>query len=602
MMELIRKAFRAGCWGSLVLAGLLALNGCKGCTTNKYKGKRVLRVPVQADVGGMDPLLLGSLYDSATSAQVIEPLLEYNYVARPYKIQPLLVKEMPTVSKDGLTYTFELKKGILFHDNECFQGGKGRELVAKDVLYSYKRLAFRDHDPPPRSWWVFDKRIAGLNKFREEQHKRVEAGKAFAFDAPVEGLKELGKYKFQIKLAKRFPQFLYILAFQRTGIVPRECVEYYSKNNRGGLTQHPVGTGPYVFKKWIKGVRIVFERNKNYKHSVFPTTGFGKQDIKEGLDKSKGEALPQSDVLIIHIFQKYQPSWLKFRRGALDYITVGTEVFDNVYNKDLTLKPTFAKKGIESKIIKLMDFIYTGFNFKDKLVGGYGEKARYLRKALAYTIDYDEINRRFYNSRVHIYLGAIPPGMKGHAGARFKPDLKKAKEYLAKAGYPNGKGLPTLVISTSNNGQAKEREDVIKRQFARIGVKVRYELSTFPQLSTKLRTGQIQMFSLAWSSDYPDAENNLMLFWGKNAAPGPNSWNYANPEYDKLFEEARLMDDSPERTAKYKKMNRILIDDVVFLGSMARRRYYLRSKQLQNFKPDELMGSYWKFLAVPKSK
>lgn len=600
MMESIRKAFRVGGWGSLILVSLLVMGGCK--KKNKYKGKRVLRIPVQADVGGMDPMLLGSLYDSATSAQVIEPLLEYNYVARPYKVQPLLVKDMPTVSKDGLTYSFELKKGIFFHDNVCFKDGKGRELEAKDVLYSYKRLANRGHKPSPRSWWVFDKRIAGLNKFRAEQYKLVKGGKSFNFDVPVEGLKALGKYKFQIKLTKRFPQFLYILAFQRTGIVPRECVDYYSKNNRGGLTQNPVGTGPFVFKKWIKGVRLVFERNAKYKHSVYPTEGFSKKDLAEGLDKSKGQPLPQSDVLIIHIFQKYQPSWLKFRRGRLDYITVGTEVFDTVYNKDLTLKPEFKKQGVSTRIIKLMDFIYTGFNFKDKLLGGNSDKARYLRKALTHAIDYDEINRRFYNSRVHIYLGAIPPGMKGHAGARPKPDLKKAKEFLAKAGYPNGKGLPTLVISTSNNGQAKEREDVLKRQFARIGVKVRYDLSTFPQLSTKLRTGKTQMFSLAWSSDYPDAENNLMLFWGKNVAPGPNSWNYANPKFDALFEKARLMDDSPERTNMYRQMNQMLIDDAAFLGSMARRRYYLKTKKVGNFKPDELMGSYWKFLSVPKSK
>ncbi len=152
MMESIRKAFRVGGWGSLILVSLLVMGGCK--KKNKYKGKRVLRIPVQADVGGMDPMLLGSLYDSATSAQVIEPLLEYNYVARPYKVQPLLVKSMPTVSKDGLTYTFELKKGIFFHDNVCFKNGKGRELEAKDVLYSYKRLANRGHKPSPRSWWV----------------------------------------------------------------------------------------------------------------------------------------------------------------------------------------------------------------------------------------------------------------------------------------------------------------------------------------------------------------------------------------------------------------------------------------------------------------
>lgn len=599
-MHFLRTKWRTVFAFLALVVGGASLQSCK---PKQYVGKRALHLPVQADVGTLDPMLSDSFYDSWGSAVVTETLLEYHYLKRPLQLQPLLLKEMPKVSKDGLTYSFTLKKGIFFHDNVCFPGGKGRELVSKDVLYSIKRMANRAHKPAPRGWWVYEGRIVGLDAFRKEQYERVsKKGQSFNVDAPVKGLVILDKYRFQIKLKKPFPQLLYLLAFQKTAIVPREAVEYYSKNNRGGFGQHPVGTGPFIFSKWRKGVRITYKRNPRYRHSVYPKTGFSQTDKRAGRHVDAGKALPFADILVVHIFQKYQPSWLKFRVGDLHFVTVGSEYWDLVYTKELKLRKEFSSQKISNHFVKLMDFIYTGFNFKDPLVGGYSKRAKYLRKALRYAYDIDEINRRFYNGRVTTYTGAIPPGLEGHDSRSPKSNLKLARMYLAKAGYPNGQGLPVLKISTSYNGQSKEREDVLKRQFARVGIRIRFDLSTFPQLSRKLRSGHIQMFSLAWGSDYPDAENNLMLFYGPNAAPGPNSWNFNHPEFNKLYETIRVMSPSPERTAIYKKMNNILIDQVAFLGSMARTRYYLQNPKLKNFRPDETLGTFWKYLKVPVIK
>jgi len=589
-----------GC--TLLVAGWFSTTGCK--KKRPYIGKRVLEIPTIGSIGSMDPITSNSTYDSFSGAQVAEPLLQYNYVKRPLKLEPLLLAKMPEASKDGKTYKFTLKKGIFFQDNKCFKGGKGRELVAKDVEYSMKRMADRTQKPLPSGWWVYKGRIVGFDDYRKTQYELTKKGKKFNYDAPVKGIKVTGKYTFTLHLIKPFPQLLYIFAFQKTAIVPREAVEYYAKSGRGGLRQNPVGTGPYILKKWIKNVRVVYEKNPKYKHSTFPTDGFSKRDLAEGFKAAAGKALPMADVLIINVFKgQAQPMWLKFKKKHLDFSTVGAEYFKETFDKKRKLRPAMKKQGITAYSVPLLDFIYTGFNFKDKLVGSPGgDKARYLRKALSLAIDYDEINRRFYNGEVVIYKGVIPPTMPEYAGARFKPDLKKAKEYLAKAGYPGGKGLPTLVISTSASSLVKEREDVLKRQFAKIGVKMRYELSTFPQLSAKLRSGQTQMFSLAWGSDYPDAENNLQLFWGPNKAPGPNAWYYDNPKFNALYEKVRIMHESAERSKLYKEMNQILIEDVPFLGSMARTRRYLKHKHLQYFKPNETIATYFKYLSVPARK
>lgn len=602
----LRKYIHTRTWP--LLAGcFFLLFSTTGCKKAAPTNQTVLNVPSMGDVGSMDPINTDSLYDSWSSGQVTEPLLQYHYTKRPLTLEPLLIKSMPAVSADKKTYTFELKPGISFHDNRCFPGGKGRELVAKDVFYSFRRMANRALNPTPTGWWIFNQRVVGLDAYRAEQYQLVKSGKKFDYDAPIAGFQLYpdNKYKFSIALRKPFPQFLDLLAFQKTAVVPRECVEYYAQAGRGGFGQNPVGTGPFRFKRWIQKVRIVFERNPNYGHSTYPTDGFDANDIKEGLNHDAGKKLPFVDVLVMHIFfGQPQPAWIKFSKQQLDYITVAREYFKTVYTDNHQLRDKI--DGIPGKVksasVPLLDFIYEGFNFLDPVVGGNSEKARYLRLAMIYAHDFDEINHRFYNNQSLIYQGAIPPGLEGHGGKRFKRDLKKAKEYLAKAGYPEGKGLPELVVSTSGSSEVKDREDTIKRQYAEIGIKVRYDLSTFPQLSSKLRKGQVQMFSLAWGSDYPDAENNLMLFYGPNKAPGPNSWNYQNPAYDKLFEQARDMFPSPERTALYHKLNQMLIDDGVFVGSLARTRRYLSYPYLKNFKPDETIGSYWKYLRVPPQK
>lgn len=554
---------------------------------------KVLQVPINARIGSLDPIRYGSIYDAQLGSLVVEPLLEYNYVKRPLVLRPLLLKSMPTVSKDRRTYTFTLRQGIFFHPSPCFPKRQGRELVAKDVLYSIKRMANRMLRP--QGWWLYSKKIAGLGPYRTRQFLRMKKGKPFDYDAAVSGLVRLNRYRFQIKLIKPDAQFLHRLAMSSTGVVPREVVECKVGTRKRTFSSHPVGTGPFMFQSRSRQT-LVFVKNKRYKHSRYPTQ-FSEQDKQRNLHLDAGKQLPFVDKLVAQV-RGISQQWYPFLMNRLDFIVVPNERYAAVFDTERKLKRTWKQHGYYLCKEHLLDFIYTGFNFKDPIVGGYSKRARYLRKALSYAIDYNEINRVFYSNSLTIYQGAIPPGLSGFAGPRPKRDLKKAKRFLAMAGYPGGKGLPVLIIATSLSAGAKDREAMLKRQFAQIGVKVKYELSTFPQLARKLRQGKAQMFALAWASDYPDAENNLMLFYGPNASPGPNNWNYNNPKYNELFQRAHVLPPSPQRTFMYLQLNQILIDDAVFLGAGARTRTYMARPRLRNFKPNDILANYFKYLNI----
>src|SRR5205085_2650484 len=145
--------------------------------------------------------------------------------------KPLLLESMPEVSEDLRTYTFHLKHGIHFHDDPCFPDGKGRELIADDVIRSMKRMA--DDTLTPSGWWLYNDRIVGFDEFKKR--------KPFDFEAKVEGLEILDRYSFRITLTGPYPQFLYVLATCYTSIIPYDCARHYG----GDLGQHMIGTGPF---------------------------------------------------------------------------------------------------------------------------------------------------------------------------------------------------------------------------------------------------------------------------------------------------------------------------------------------------------------------
>lgn len=582
--------------GCLVAIAAIALGACKQ-KAEWERGKKVIHLAMRAKIGSLDPVRSSTQYAGLAQAQMYETLYTYKYLVRPLEITPLLATDMPEISEDGSTYTVRLRRGVKFHDNKCFEAtdGKGREMVAKDVEYSLKRMA--DKDLRPGGWWIYADRIKGFDAFQKRMQAR-KAGETFDWDAKVEGIEVVDSHTVRFHLVRPFPQFLYILAMGYTAIMPRECAEFYGAT----FSSNPVGTGPFVLHKWSRGNRIVFFKNPTYREVLYPSEAddYAK---KMGLTAAAGKRVPFVDALVFHIFEQDQPMWLKFRVGDVHMAQVPSEYQDAIYTKKRTLRKKFVDQGMRNYNLALFDFIYRGFNMEDKVIGlPGGERAKLVRQAISLAMDTGEINDAFYNNGAVLYDGPIPPGLDGYEPGITSPyrgpNIEKAKELLAKAGYPEGKGFPTLQYEISNSSNTVEQSEMFTRQLKKIGIKLSVNTNSFPELSDKLKRKKAQMFGLAWGADYPDAENFLQLFYGPNEAPGSNNFNYKKPEYDALFNQARTMLPGPERTAIYKKMRAMLIEDVPAFGSMARTRYYAWNKKLKNVYPIETWYRWYKFLDI----
>ena len=594
---------------SLLINGLICALLCCGQFQSVCLGQSevVLHLPMPtAGPNSLDPVRGSSQYDNVAASYVYETLLEYEYLTRPYKLKPCLLETMPEVSKDGKTFTFKLRDDIYFHDNPCFPGGKGRKVVTEDVFYSFKRMA--DTDNQPKSWWLLADTIKGFDKYKKEQNEAEE----FDYSVPVSGMVKINDREFKIVLNKPFYRFIYTLAMFQTSVLPHEAVDYYGLK----LSRHPVGTGPFLLKHWETGVQMVYRRNPNYRDVRYPSDpGMNENgtppyldyenDKALGMYESSGQRLPLADKVILTMFPKPQPSWLKFLNQELDYTRVPAESFAQAFIKRRrTLRPSFIEKGIRVVPLPLLDFIYNGFNMEDPDFGGYTDQKKWVRQAISLAIDLEEINQAFYEGINLIYDGPIPNGLDGHpighaAKVNYRgPNLQKALALLEKAGHPNGEGLPKLVYYTSQQAQSVAMARMTARNLKKIGIKMEVNSVDFSELSEKLREKGAPFFGLAWGSDYPDAENNLQLFYGPFKSPMSNNFNYDRPEYNQLYDEVRVMQPSPERTAKYVKMRNMIIEDVPVIGSMARTRYYLIHDRLKNFKPEETFSNWVKYLTI----
>jgi ABC-type transport system substrate-binding protein len=562
--------------------------------------EKVLRLPLRAGAPKtIDPQRGSTTYDNYACSMVYDGLLQYGFYKRPYELEPALLAEMPTRSADGRTFTFQLKQGVRFHDDPCWPGGKGREVVSKDVFYSFKRMA--DLSNKPKSWWLYENTIVGFDAFRAKQNAAVEAGGTFDYDAPVEGFRIIDDHNFEVVLTERVYRFIWILAMFQTSIVAREAVEFYGTK----FARHPVGTGAFMLEEWNDN-SMKFVRNPTYREEVFPGRESWMPGDEEIIDESAvGRRLPLVDRVEYTFYKSDNPMWLRFEEGTLAYTQVPNENFKQAFNpRTKKLESEYRRRGIVSHHIQLFDFIFRMFNMQDEFLGGDSEKKRDLRRAIILAIDFDEFNTTFYNDKSIVYDGMIPPGMDGFPETddhRVKPyyrgpNLELAREYLAKAGYPGGEGLPAIDYYSSSDANGPQQADLMKRQLSRIGVDLNVRLLDFASLIEAIDRKQAQMFSFAWSSDYPDGENNLALFYGPNESPGSNHANYQNDEFDRLYEQIRSMAPSPERTAIYEKMRDMVLEDAVFAGSINRTRSYLVHPWLRNFKPTEQFYNWVKYL------
>jgi ABC-type transport system substrate-binding protein len=555
----------------IILAALLSF----ACTKRTDQFEKVLNLSTSAEIKGMDPIFADDLYSGNEVARVYEGLLEYHYLKRPYTLIPNLAGSMPDISKDGTTYTFKIKKGVLFHDDPCFPGGKGRELAAEDFVYSLKRLA----DPKLQStgWWILQGKIQGLDEWRDKNSGRPNVD----YSEVVEGLKALDSTTLQFKLKKIFPQFLYSLAMPFTFVVAHEAVEKYGQE----FLNHPVGTGPFVLPVFNQSNKIVYTKNPKFRKKYYPTEA--SEEFKDPYYLSDaGKELPLVDKVEVNIIKEEQPRWLNFQKGKIDLIGIPKDNFAMAVDKDGTLTPEMAKKSIVLIKSPSLDITYVAFNLDNPVF-----KNADLRRAMSLASDPQDINRLFYNNTATEAQSIIPPGIAGYLKDFKNPytgqNLEEARKLLAKAGYPGGQGLPRFTYDTISSSVGRQEGEHFKMEMEKIGIQIDVVQNPWPLLQEKINKRKVQLFGLAWSADYPDAENFLQLLYGPNKSPGPNGSGFDDAEFNSLYQSASVMQDGPARTAIYEKMNRIAGLSVPVIYGFNRQNYILRQGYLKNYIPSD---------------
>lgn len=576
---------------SMFVVLIFTLLSVFGCTKKIDLDRSVLNLTVSAKVKGLDPVNAGDTYSSAEVARVYEGLLSYHYLKRPYTLIPNLAEAMPEVLDNGMSYLFKIKKGIKFHDNECFPEGKGRELKAQDFVYSIKRMA--DAKNVSTGWWLLDGKIKGLNEWREKNKSLSKTN----YDLEVEGLKAIDDYTLKFTLSKQYPQFLYALAMVYTYAVPKEAVDFYGKD----FINNPVGTGAFITGTYNQGNRIEYTRNPNYREVLYPSEG-SEEDKKLGLLKDAGKKLPLVDEIVVNIQTESQPAWLSFEKGKTDYHGIPKDNFDAVVTPDKALTKEYEKKGITLEVTPDLDITYIAFNHEDPLF----KSNLKLRQAMSLAYNGKKSNELFYNNRGILAQTILPPGIGGYDENYKNPyrdfNVEKAKKLLAEAGYPGGKGLPKIKYDTTASTVSRQMSEFFKQQMAQIGIEVEINTNTWPELTKKVKTRQAQMFGMAWVGDYPDAENFLQLIYGPNSAPGPNGSNYNNSKFNQMFEQASKMQPGESRAKKYKELALMAAEDVAYIYGVHRTSFVVKHSWLKNYKFSTFDHGNAKYLNVDLKK
>jgi ABC-type transport system substrate-binding protein len=510
-----------------------------------------------------------------------------------------------------------------------------RELTADDYVYAIKRLAHPHLHSPILG--LMSEYIVGLDELAKTLQKSAAAARRDEWldlrQYPLAGVEALDRHTYRIRVKGKYPQFVYWLTMPFFAPMPWEADRFHSQPGMAAknltLDWYPIGTGPYMLTENNPNARMVLERNPNFHEQAYPCEG-EESDRAAGLLADCGKRLPFIDKVVFTREKEQIPYWNKFLQGYYDASGIASDSFDQAVQVgsggEATLTDAMREQGIVLSTSVSTSTFYMGFNMLDPVVGGLGgetgERARKVRQAISLAIDQEEFISIFMNGRGQAAQGPIPPGIFGYRDgqAGINPEMydwsdgqlrrkpvEVAKKLLAEAGYPNGRDEKTgepLVINldtTSGGVGAKSRIDWLNKQFQKIDVQLVVRNTDYNRFQEKIRKGAVQLFYFGWNADYPDPENFLFLLYGpqgKVKHTGENAANYANPEYDRLFERMRAMENGPERQAIIDRMLVILRHDAPWVWGFHPKDYTLRHAWLTNRKPTKVGNNTLKYQRV----
>lgn len=590
---------------SSLLTGLLLACALNAAHAQRPAQEKVLRYAFKIAETGFDPVQITDAYSKAIVAGILDAPLEYDFGARPFKLRPATLSEMPEISADFKTITMKVKPGIYFSDDPAFKGRK-RELTAADYVYSIKR----HYDPKLKSGNLYlleNVKILGLSELRSAV---MQAKKPFDYDREVEGLRTLDRYTFQLKLGVGDPRFIQQFADAGfLGAVAREVVEFYGDK----IMEHPVGTNAWRLAEWRRSSRIVLAKNPNYRDVRYAEVAppDASPQLQAEVAALQGRRLPLVDRVVIDVIEEAQPRWLSFLRGEGDVIEEVPIDFAGVAMPGGHLAPNLAKQGITMTRYPRADISLSYFNMEDPVVGGYTPEKIALRRAINLAVDLDKEIRLVRRGQAVMSQGPIPPVAFGHDPA-FKSEmtefnLAKAKALLDMYGYkdrngdgwreqPDGKPL-SIEYSTLADGERRQLAEQWQKNMAALGIRMTFKIGKFPEQLKAANAGKLQMWGVGWVGTTPDGDTFLAL--GSSAASGKaNKPRFELPAFDALYEKQKTLPDGAERQALMTEAQRLLIAYAPYKFHVHRIWTDMAQPWVKGYSRNIFVRDFWKYIDI----
>ena len=534
----------------LLIGAAVILSSCGGDQENTNKNTKIAKGDVKyggvfkmnetEDFKSLYPLNVTMAIEQRIANQVYEGLLKFDQAD--LSILPSLAEKWQ-VNEDATSYTFNIRKGVMFHDDNCFEGGKGREIKAADFKYCFDRIAVADASN--QMYWLFKDRVTGANAY----HQSVIDGKPL--EGGIAGVKVVDDYTLQIDLDYSFAGFLNIVAHNATYLYPKEAVDTYGADMRINC----VGTGPFRVKKIKESETVILDRNPSYWES-----------------DEHGNELPYLDGLKFSFNKEKKGELLEFKKGNLDMVfRLPLEMIGDVVGE---LED--AKKGgnrpYVMQVVPALSVYYLGFQHKLEPFNNID-----VRKAFNYAIDRESIVTYTLQGEGRPALYGIVPPFKGYEFENVKGyefDVEKAKEHMAKAGFTNGNGFPeiTLQINPGGGDRNVQIAEVVQKMLnENLGINIKIEQMQFAQHLENLETGKAKFWRSAWIADYPDPENFLNLLYGAHVPDELSDKAYINaPRYqsatfDSLFDIALREVDNAKRFELFRQADQQSVDEAAIM-------------------------------------
>lgn len=510
------------------LNGLLAACGGYAAPATSPPGQTTGATAVaQPKMGGQliiglvaEPAALdGAQVTDVNSARVIRRVTEQlvGFADEKAELVPGLAESWD-VSPDGLAYTFRLRKGVKFHDGTPFN--------AAAVQYSIMRQIDKAHPANSLGNYPY----------------------ASFYFGTVDKVEVVDEQTVRIVQKTARASFLAAMASAASGIVSPAAVQKFGKD----YAQNPVGTGPFKFKSWEKGVAVNLE--------AFPEYWGG---------------APKLGQVIFKPFTEDQARLTALQTGGVNFIVDLPP--DNIQQLEQDAKITVLKQtGIH--------FWYVGLNITKPPL----DKVQ-VRHALAYALDKEAITRDVLKGTGTVAANPLNPGTWGYTDdvPKYARDLNKAKQLLAEAGVPSGFEINMWVPESGSGMQSPvAMATVIQANWAEIGVKAKIQTFEWATFLNNLRTRDQEIFVNSWMAGLPDPDMTLYPFlhssqWAPN---GPNRFLYKDPQVDKLLEDARTTTDQGQRATMYQQVQRIALAALPFIPVEHQIQTAAMAKNVNGFK------------------